>query len=131
VRIFAYFGVCNGFVTKTKHDLTRPQNSCKTWRSRKSGNQKTTRGNTMENVTISKEALQALLEIVIDYHEYEPLSLSEQDDRKLAAIVQLAVDALGDYEEKLQEKRRLMREESARAYQIQQADKAAAEAAAK
>ena len=85
----------------------------------------------MENVTISKEALQALLEVVIDYHEYEPLSLSEQDDRKLAAIVQLAVDALGDYEEKLQEKRRLMREESARAYQIQQADKAAAEAAAK
>jgi hypothetical protein len=52
VRIFAYFGVCNGFVTKTKHDLTRPQNSCKTWRSRKSGNQKTTRGNTMGELII-------------------------------------------------------------------------------
>jgi hypothetical protein len=131
VRIFAYFGVCNGSVTKRKPDLTRCPKSCKTWHSRKSGNQKTTRGKTMENVTISKEALQALLEVVIDYHEYEPLSLSEQDDRKLAALVQLAVDALGDYEEKLQEKRRLMREESSRAYQIQQADKAAAEAAAK
>jgi hypothetical protein len=85
----------------------------------------------MENVTISKEALQALLELVIDYHEYEPLSLNEQDDRKLAAMVQLAVDALGDYEEKLQEKRRLQKEEFSRAYQIQQAEAAAAEAAAK
>tara|TARA_R110000744_G_scaffold294942_1_gene405057 strand:+ start:110 stop:547 length:438 start_codon:yes stop_codon:yes gene_type:complete len=107
VRIFAYFGVCNGFVTKTKHDLTRPQNSCKTWRSRKSGNQKTTRGNTMENVTISKKTLETLLENTINMHEYDGLDLTVESDRKLAIMVQEAVEAIDGYQEQLEEKARI------------------------
>jgi hypothetical protein len=53
VRIFAYFGVCNGLITKRKPDLTRPVPGRKTWHSRIRGNQRKTRGNTMQEYEIS------------------------------------------------------------------------------
>ena len=61
----------------------------------------------MENVTISKKTLETLLENTINMHEYDGLDLTVESDRKLAIMVQEAVEAIDGYQEQLEEKARI------------------------
>ena len=61
----------------------------------------------MENVTISKKTLETLLENTINMHEYDGPDLTVESDRKLAIMVQEAVEAIDGYQEQLEEKARI------------------------
>jgi len=91
----------------------------------------------MENVTISKGTLEALLETALQMYEYEGLDLTIEDDRKTAIMVQEAVEAIDGFQEQLEEKRRIESEAAHERWKARQEakaiedQKAAAEEAAK
>ena len=128
MRIFAYFGVCNSLITKRKPDLTRPIPGHKTWHSRIRGNQEKTRGNTMENVTISRETLEFLTRMVLDYSEYA--EAKHEHDRIQIGHLQVAITAL-DLQATLDKEANAEMVRRNAEYKAAQEAKAAEEAAAK
>ena len=101
MRIFAYFGVCNGLVTIARSNLTRPVPGRKTWHSRIRGNQRKIRGNTMEKMRIHRttevfigtETLEFLTRFAIESGEY--LDVTVEGDRLAVIHIDRAITVLG------------------------------------
>jgi sensor histidine kinase YesM len=91
----------------------------------------------MENVTISKGTLETLLETALQMYEYDGLDLTIESDRKIAIMVQEAIEAIDGFQEQLEEKRRIETEAEQKRWKAKQEakaiedQKAAAEEAAK
>ena len=91
----------------------------------------------MENVTISKGTLETLLETALQMYEWDGLDLTIEDDRKIAIMVQEAIEAIDGFQEQLEEKRRIEAEAEQKRWKAKQEakaiedQKAAAEEAAK
>tara|TARA_B110000259_G_scaffold79618_1_gene93267 strand:+ start:319 stop:594 length:276 start_codon:yes stop_codon:yes gene_type:complete len=91
----------------------------------------------MENVTISKGTLETLLETALQMYEYDGLDLTIESDRKIAIMVQEAIEAIDGFQEQLEEKRRIEAEAEQKRWKAMQEakaiedQKAAAEEAAK
>jgi sensor histidine kinase YesM len=91
----------------------------------------------MENVTISKGTLETLLETALQMYEYDGLDLTIESDRKIAIMVQEAIEAIDGFQEQLEEKRRIEAEAEQKRWKAKQEakaiedQKAAAEEAAK
>jgi hypothetical protein len=91
----------------------------------------------MENVTISKGTLETLLETALQMYEWDGLDLTIESDRKIAIMVQEAIEAIDGFQEQLEEKRRIEAEAEVKRWKAKQEakaiedQKAAAEEAAK